>query len=196
MCKQCCNAEDERNAPAEDGVGEKSFEMLKDDFELHPLEPSQHVEAEDSHPAEHGEVGVETEVAKCGAIWMRKVGHHLHVFLVFLLMKVEVVDNKFHVFMVFLLMVVEVVDNKEVGGCQNGGYRAADEDLAMQVVEVGDPPVDKDGGEQTDDADRAKPGVNLLCYLVTICCVHLLLDLVENSLAVRKDASETEAGEN
>ena len=178
MCKECCYAEDERDAPAEDGVGEKSFEMLKDDFELHPLEPSQHVEAEDSHPAEHGKVGVQTEVAKCGAIWMRKVGH------------------KFHVFMVFLLMVVVVVDNKEVGGCQNGGYRAADEDLAMQVVEVDDPPVDKDGGKQTDDADRAKPGVNLLCYLVTICCVHLLLDLVENSLAVRKDASETEAGEN
>ena len=54
--------------------------------------------------------------------------------------------------------------------------------------------MDKDGGEQADDADRAKPGVNLLCYLVTICCVRV--DLVENSFVFGKDASEAEAGEN
>ena len=63
----------------------------------------------------------------------------------------------------------------------------------MQVVQVGEPPVDEYGDEEAGDADRAKPGVNFFCNPVTSCCV--LSDLVENSAFVSKDASEAEAGE-
>ena len=63
----------------------------------------------------------------------------------------------------------------------------------MQLVEVVEPPVGKDGGNQPEDADRAKPCVNLLRYLVTLGCV--CSDLEENSLVVSEDASETKTGE-
>ena len=63
----------------------------------------------------------------------------------------------------------------------------------MQLVEVVEPPVGKDGRNQTEDADRAKPCVNLLRYLVTLGCV--CSDLEENSLVVSEDASETKTGE-
>ena len=95
--------------------------------------------------------------------------------------------------MVFMILEVEVVDNEEIGRCQNGGSRAADEDLAVQVVEVVEPPVDKDGGEEAEDADRAKSSVNILRYLVTLRRIRS--DLVENSLVLSKDASESETGE-
>ena len=153
--------------------------MLKDDLELHPFEPSQHVEAENCHPAKHREVGIDTKVAEKGARWMRNVRYFIFV----------LVD------VVFVVPEIVVVDNEEVGGRQNGGSRAADEDLAMQVVEVGDPPVDKDCGEQADDADRAEPGVNIFGNLVTRCCVPLFCDLVEDSLVVSNDRSETETEE-
>ena len=66
---------------------------------------------------------------------MRKVNSMFpcfHVFMVLLMYS--------HVFIVFLLTEVEVVDKEEVGGRQNGGRRAADKYLAVQVVEVGNPP--------------------------------------------------------
>ena len=154
--------------------------MFKDDLELHSFEPPQHVEAENCHPAKHREVGIDTKVAEKGARWMRNVRYFIFV----------LVD------VVFVVPEVVVVDNEEVGGRQNGGSRAADEDLAMQVVEVGDPPVDKDCGQQADDADRAEPGVDILCHLVTRCCVPLFCDLVEDSLVVSNDRGETETEEN
>ena len=55
--------------------------------------------------------------------------------------------------------------------------------------------MDKDRGQQADDADRAKPGVDILRHLVTCCCVPLFCDLVEDSLVVSNDRSETEAEE-
>ena len=160
-----CYADDDGGAPPENGVGQKSFEVCKDDEQLHPFESPYHVKAENSHPAEHGEIGINTKVAEYGAKY----------------------------FFSFLLRDLEVVDNDQISGRHDGWSRAADQDLAMQVVQLREPPVDEYGDEERGDADRAKPGVNFFCNPVTSCCV--LSDLVENSAFVSKDASEAEAGE-
>ena len=62
---------------------------------------------------------------------------------------------------------------------------------AVLVVEVVEPPVGKDGGKQPEDADRAKPRVNLLRYLVTLGCVRS--DLVENSCKPRQERRRNKA---
>ena len=62
----------------------------------------------------------------------------------------------------------EVVDDEDVGGGEEYGGDIADDDLAVQVVQLGDGAVDDEGDEEeeardgsTDGVDQAQDAVNV-----------------------------------
>ena len=62
----------------------------------------------------------------------------------------------------------EVVDDEDVGGGEEYGGDVADDDLAVQVVQLGDGAVDDEGDEEeeardgsTDGVDQAQDAVNI-----------------------------------
>ena len=54
----------------------------------------------------------------------------------------------------------EVVDNEDVGGGEEDGGDVADDDLAVEVVQLGDGAVDDEGDQQEEAGDASTDGVD------------------------------------
>ena len=54
----------------------------------------------------------------------------------------------------------EVVDNEDVGGGKEDGGDVADDDLAVEVVQLGDGAVDDEGDQQEEAGDASTHGVD------------------------------------
>ena len=54
----------------------------------------------------------------------------------------------------------EVVDHEDVGGGEEDGGDVADDDLAVEVVQLGDGAVDDEGDQQEEAGDASTDGVD------------------------------------
>ena len=71
----------------------------------------------------------------------------------------------------------EVVDDEDVGGGEEDGGDVADDDLAVEVVQLGDGTVDDEGDQQEEAGDASTDGVDhpqdaaRLEYQSFLCCL-------------------------